>query len=713
MKKKPLFFGFLLVIILSTHAFAARSQTSTITNFVVTSSALTYSFDIYSQSTGSTSLQVGICSFWFDVDQMAFDFTAAPILSNINSKYSGEMYIDDYDPMTVAWMTVGSQKKVGVTINFTGNNTGIGSRLSSVGELICTVTLKIADITRTANLSWDYVNSSMLAFVPTYIVTQTFSGSGGVPLSAEFASFTASVHNLCTELQWSTTTEVNNYGFEVERRAVSDQPSAVSSWSKVGFVQGSGTNSSHHVYTYLDQGVTAGRYAYRIKQIDNEGAFRYSQSQEVKVGVAGKGYVFCSHYSNPFKSSRNIGSSQLLVKVKVFLQAMTQAWCFAEYIPLDSKVAYNESTFGYTAKTVSAIPNTNIVDWVLIELRTGTSATTKVETQAAFLLDNGTIVDVDGSSDLAFYTATAGDYYIVVWHRNHLAIMSAGAVALSNSSSLYDFTSAQTQASGTNSMAALGGSFGLIMGDVNADTKVNGADVAFILSPAYFNQSGYYNADVNFSGAVSAADVTAMLANLNKTSVVLPVELTSFTVSVNRLRTMLKWTTATEVNNYGFDIEIRDVSEQPSAVSRWAKVGFVNGNGTSNVQHSYTFSDNITESGTYAYRLKQIDNSGSFKYSQQTQVTIEIPKVFTLNQNYPNPFNPTTNIDFTVAADGKAVLKVYNTLGQEVAELYNGIAQAGKIIQTHFDASRLASGIYFSRLEADGKSLVKRMMFVK
>jgi hypothetical protein len=196
-------------------------------------------------------------------------------------------------------------------------------------------------------------------------------------------------------------------------------------------------------------------------------------------------------------------------------------------------------------------------------------------------------------------------------------------------------------------------------------------------------------------------------------SVALPVELASFTSSVNNLNADLKWSTATEVNNYGFDVERRTVSSQPSAVSTWQKVGFVNGNGTSNVQHSYSFSDNITVSGTYAYRLKQIDNGGAFKYSQETEVTIEVPKVFTLSQNYPNPFNPTTNIDFTVAADGKASLKVYNTLGQEVAELFSGEAQAGRIIQTHFNASGLASGIYFSRLEADGKSLVKRMMFVK
>lgn len=90
-----------------------------------------------------------------------------------------------------------------------------------------------------------------------------------------------------------------------------------------------------------------------------------------------------------------------------------------------------------------------------------------------------------------------------------------------------------------------------------------------------------------------------------------------------------------------------------------------------------------------------------------------MPMHFALNQNYPNPFNPTTNIDFTVAADGKAVLKVYNELGQEVAQLFNGVAQAGRIIQTHFKASGLASGIYFSRLQAHGNSLVKRMVLIK
>jgi hypothetical protein len=193
----------------------------------------------------------------------------------------------------------------------------------------------------------------------------------------------------------------------------------------------------------------------------------------------------------------------------------------------------------------------------------------------------------------------------------------------------------------------------------------------------------------------------------------LPVELTSFTASVSQLNTTLQWSTATEVNNYGFDIERRVVSNQPSAVSSWTKVGFVQGNGTSNDKHSYSFSENITVSGTYAYRLKQIDNGGAFKYSQEAQVTIEVPKVFMLNQNYPNPFNPTTTISFTLAQDGMTTLKIFDIMGREVATLANGMMKAGVIQQVTFDASRLSSGIYFSCLENNGLRQIKKIVLMK
>jgi Secretion system C-terminal sorting domain len=90
-----------------------------------------------------------------------------------------------------------------------------------------------------------------------------------------------------------------------------------------------------------------------------------------------------------------------------------------------------------------------------------------------------------------------------------------------------------------------------------------------------------------------------------------------------------------------------------------------------------------------------------------------MPESFSLSQNYPNPFNPSTIIQFTVPSGGRAVLRVFNLLGQEVATLFDGVAAAGERQQTVFNGSNLASGMYFSRLDFDGKMQVKKMVLLK
>ncbi len=90
-----------------------------------------------------------------------------------------------------------------------------------------------------------------------------------------------------------------------------------------------------------------------------------------------------------------------------------------------------------------------------------------------------------------------------------------------------------------------------------------------------------------------------------------------------------------------------------------------------------------------------------------------VPNGFELAQNYPDPFNPSTIIQFTVPSDGRAVLRVFNVLGQEVATLYNDEAAAGVVHQVQFNGSNLASGIYFSRLESGGNMQVKKMLLLK
>ena len=109
----------------------------------------------------------------------------------------------------------------------------------------------------------------------------------------------------------------------------------------------------------------------------------------------------------------------------------------------------------------------------------------------------------------------------------------------------------------------------------------------------------------------------------------LPVELTSFIGKPNEAGVELKWVTATEINNYGFEIERRLIES-----ANWMKVGFVKGSGSSLVKKNYSFSDKNISVGKYFYRLKQIDFDGKIEYSKVVEIKIEQVGKFNLVQNY-------------------------------------------------------------------------------
>ena len=175
---------------------------------------------------------------------------------------------------------------------------------------------------------------------------------------------------------------------------------------------------------------------------------------------------------------------------------------------------------------------------------------------------------------------------------------------------------------------------------------------------------------------------------------VVPVELTSFTASVDGRNVTLNWSTATETNNQGFEIE-------RNSGNGFEKVDYVAGFGTSTEPHSYSFIDASLNEGTYSYRLKQLDFNGTFEYFDAIEVDIAIPDVFALAQNYPNPFNPSTKIHFSLAVDSKVSLKVFDALGQEVSILINTDLVAGAH-NVDFNAASINTGVYFYRIEATG-----------
>lgn len=192
----------------------------------------------------------------------------------------------------------------------------------------------------------------------------------------------------------------------------------------------------------------------------------------------------------------------------------------------------------------------------------------------------------------------------------------------------------------------------------------------------------------------------------------LPVELSTFTSNVNGRDVNLIWSTESELNNQGFDIE-RSIASG----NVWSKIGFVNGSGTKNTPSNYSFADKKLKSGSYSYRLKQIDFNGNFRYyNLSTTVEIGIPLKYEISQNYPNPFNPTTKFDFSIPFESKVKIIVYDINGKEVKTLLNEPKKAG-YYSVEFTATGLSSGVYFCRFAANsdykGFTDTKKMLLLK
>lgn len=194
----------------------------------------------------------------------------------------------------------------------------------------------------------------------------------------------------------------------------------------------------------------------------------------------------------------------------------------------------------------------------------------------------------------------------------------------------------------------------------------------------------------------------------------LPVELISFTGKIIGKKILLNWQTATEINNYGFEIERSWGNEI------WKKIGFVNGNGNSNSPKDYSFMDNQPLEGVdIKYRLKQIDNDGQFEYSDIITLNFSIT-TFELYQNYPNPFNPSTTVSWHSPIEGNVNIKIYDVLGNLVCEVINEHKSAGKN-QIEFNAisqeKNIASGVYIYQIEIRSDdfhhTMIKKMTLLK
>ncbi len=205
---------------------------------------------------------------------------------------------------------------------------------------------------------------------------------------------------------------------------------------------------------------------------------------------------------------------------------------------------------------------------------------------------------------------------------------------------------------------------------------------------------------------VYAADGDGVVWRRSLTDFNLPVELTRYTSSIKSNNITLNWITATELNASKFEIE------RKYSAAVWNKIGEITAAGNSTSQKSYSYTDSKLAAGKYTYRLKIVDLDGTFKYSNEIQADISVPKDFSLSQNYPNPFNPTTSITYSLPKDGNVKLTVYNAIGIKVVTIVDEYKPAGNY-SVQFNGSNLASGIYMYRLEAENYSATKKLIILK
>ena len=212
---------------------------------------------------------------------------------------------------------------------------------------------------------------------------------------------------------------------------------------------------------------------------------------------------------------------------------------------------------------------------------------------------------------------------------------------------------------------------------------------------------------VRFIG-VAGSDVETFerLVNIRSGSI-LPVEMVSFTASVVGETAQLRWSTASETSNAGF--EVQHAAGDSASGANWSKLGFVEGAGTTQETQTYRFRTEALEFGTHRFRLKQVDLDGTAHLSDVVTVELRMEAALRLTPPSPNPVRETATLRVGAQQAQSTTVAVYDVLGRKVMTLHDGALPDGQMQTLHLDASRLSSGVYFVRLTAGNRSRTHRL----
>ncbi|HEY5533975.1 MAG TPA: T9SS type A sorting domain-containing protein [Ignavibacteria bacterium] len=331
---------------------------------------------------------------------------------------------------------------------------------------------------------------------------------------------------------------------------------------------------------------------------------------------------------------------------------------------------------------------------------------------AGNLTVSGSIID-SGTTNIIFAGITLAS---ITWHANGGTLPTSVTAVFQPGVNPSNVISGSQFANENFAISVLGGSGYLY----NIFYKYNLARQGTIVSESLYRIAEYSgSAWTQYPSIPNTNTKTITDTNLNTFatytfsdgSAPLPVQISSFTSNVISRDVKLNWTTASELNNAGFEI-LRSAQND-----NWVKVGYVNGNGTKTTPTNYSFEDKNLNTGKYKYRLKQIDYNGNFEYHNLSNIVeIGVPNKYDISQNYPNPFNPTAKIDFELPFDSRVSIKLYDMNGREMLTLANEQRSAGYYM-VQMNGNNLSSGTYFYRIIAEGNGqkfvMTKKAMLIK
>jgi hypothetical protein len=467
------FITFFLILLIHPPVFAQTSYLMSLENATLTNNNI-FEFDVYIKSTGNNfSLTSYQCAFTFQVGNSnngTLTFAYTPNSTELSNAPSVGIGINQYDGV----------KKL--TFASMVGNDNINSAAKKVGRFI--LQNSAAFTSQTFEISWSFsgtVNTILTGSSHSVITnssnhTDLFFEIESPPRLLSASAVNSNVIELTFSKEIDPATANNSSNYSINN-GISVSNAVLSNGNVVTLT------TSEHI-----SGQTYTVAANNIKDLNGNLIDPAANSQQYTYNYNGLLYL----------------------NVKVFLQgpysngSMSTSLKDLSFIPLNQP--YNVSPWSYTgSESVSNIP-ADVVDWILLELRSETSSSTRIMERAAFVKNDGSVVDLDGVSNVKLMNGTQGGYYVVVIHRNHLPIMSSDKVIISENPPLYDFTIHSGKAYGNNAQSDFGdGRFGMYSGDGNSNRTVNNADANSVWKKDN-GKLGYYMGDFDLNGGVTIAD---------------------------------------------------------------------------------------------------------------------------------------------------------------------------------------------------------------